>query len=122
MKPKPRLSTQNPRFPPLSRTEGHPAGLLVKRRNGETEKRRRPDSPAPGWVEVTVSDTGPGIPEDVRPHIFEPFYTTKVSGTGLGLAIVKRDIERMGGTIEAGIQDGQGAVFIIRLPGGDHER
>jgi signal transduction histidine kinase len=75
-----------------------------------------------GWVEIAVSDTGPGIPEDVRPHVFEPFYTTKASGTGLGLAIVKRDVERLGGTIELDAQDGQGATFILRLPGGDHER
>jgi signal transduction histidine kinase len=70
------------------------------------------------WVEVRVTDTGPGIPEDVLPHIFEPFYTTKTSGTGLGLAIVKRAIERVGGTIEvrSGDQNGQGTIFTIRLP------
>ena len=76
-----------------------------------------------GWVEVVVSDTGPGIPDDVLPRIFEPFYTTKTSGTGLGLAIVKRDVERMGGTIEvtSGHREGRGTVFIVRLRGGGDE-
>jgi signal transduction histidine kinase len=71
-------------------------------------------------VEVEVRDTGPGIPEEALPHLFEPFYTTKASGTGLGLAIVKRDVERAGGTVEvvSGVQDGRGAAFIVRLPGG----
>ena len=74
-----------------------------------------------GGVEVEVRDTGPGIPEDIRPHIFEPFYTTKASGTGLGLAIVKRDVERMGGTVEVASTNKGGATFTVRLPGGSDE-
>ena len=74
-------------------------------------------------VEVVVSDTGPGIPPDTGPRIFEPFYTTKPTGTGLGLAIVKRDVERMGGAVEVNheARDGRGAAFIVRLPGGHDE-
>ena len=91
--------------------------------------RRHPHLPSHGdgdprpsyWVEIRVTDTGPGIPPDVRPHIFEPFYTTKASGTGLGLATVKRAVERIGGTVSvtSGSEDGRGAEFVVRLPGGD---
>jgi signal transduction histidine kinase len=71
-----------------------------------------------GWVEVAVADTGPGIPDDVLPRIFDPFYTTKASGTGLGLAIVKRNVERMGGTVDIinGIPGRQGTIFTVWLP------
>ena len=90
--------------------------------------RRLPHVPSPGdggqqhthWVEITVADTGPGIPADIRPQIFEPFYTTKVTGTGLGLATVKRAVERMGGTVSVTSgEDGRGAMFAVRLPGGN---
>ena len=70
-------------------------------------------------VEISVVDTGPGVPRDVLPHIFEPFYTTKTSGTGLGLATVRRAVERMGGTVDvtSGGEHGRGAMFLVRLPG-----
>ena len=81
----------------------------------------RPEGDPGSWVEISVADTGPGIAEDVRPHIFEPFYTTKTSGTGLGLATVRRDAERMNGTV--GVRSrtpaGSGTVFVVRLPGED---
>ena len=71
-----------------------------------------------GFVEVAVQDTGPGIPDVAMEHLFEPFYTTKVTGTGLGLAIVKRDVERMGGTVFVR-SDGAGTTFLVRLRGGN---
>ena len=72
-------------------------------------------------VEIAVIDSGPGIEPDVRPHIFEPFYTTKSSGTGLGLVTVKRAAERMGGTVDVknSVEPGRGAMFLVRLPGGE---
>ena len=72
-------------------------------------------------VEIAVIDSGPGIAPDVRPHIFEPFYTTKSSGTGLGLATVKRAAERMAGTVDVknSVEHGGGAMFLVRLPGGE---
>lgn len=69
------------------------------------------------YIEVRVSDTGPGISAEDQARIFEPFYTTKASGTGLGLAIVKRDIERMGGSIAVTTAQPSGAVFAVQLPG-----
>jgi len=66
-------------------------------------------------IEVRVSDTGPGIPEEVRAHIFEPFVTTKSTGTGLGLAITKRIVTAHRGTIELNSYPG-GTVFHVYLP------
>jgi two-component system nitrogen regulation sensor histidine kinase GlnL len=51
-------------------------------------------------LEITVSDNGPGIPDELKPHLFEPFVTTKTGGTGLGLALVAKIIGDHGGTIE----------------------
>jgi len=71
------------------------------------------------WVEVRVSDSGTGIPPAIRERLFDPFFTTKPvgKGTGQGLAIC-RDVVAVkhGGTIEAGGEPGEGAVFIVRLP------
>jgi signal transduction histidine kinase len=66
-------------------------------------------------VIAIVKDTGGGIPQDMLPQIFNPFFTTKHHGTGLGLAIVNRIILNHFCSIEAG-NTGQGAVFTITLP------
>ena len=67
---------------------------------------------------IRVADTGPGIPKDVMPHLFEPFYTTKEGGrgTGLGLAIVQQVLEDHHGTIRVTSTVGEGACFIVSLP------
>jgi signal transduction histidine kinase len=71
-----------------------------------------------GQVCVQVRDAGPGVPEELRPRLFDPFVTTKPSGTGLGLAICRRLVERHGGSV-ALVQNGQrGATFEVRLPVG----
>ncbi len=70
------------------------------------------------WGAIVVRDDGPGIPPEIIPHIFEPFYTTKGigEGTGLGLAIVYGIVERLGGTVMARNGLDEGAVFTITLP------
>ncbi|HEX8909033.1 MAG TPA: ATP-binding protein [Anaeromyxobacteraceae bacterium] len=67
-------------------------------------------------VEVRFRDSGPGIPEEEREHIFVPFYTTKEKGTGLGLAICQRIVKMHGGTIGVRSAPADGAEFVIALP------
>jgi signal transduction histidine kinase len=67
-------------------------------------------------VQVEISDTGPGLGEEIIDKIFTPFYTTKRRGTGLGLAICKRLVEQHGGTMSAGNDPEGGAKFTIILP------
>ena len=69
-----------------------------------------------GRVRITVSDSGPGVPEGLREKVFEAFYTTKKSGTGLGLSIAHRIAESHGGTIRAGRSALGGAEFAVVLP------
>jgi signal transduction histidine kinase len=69
-----------------------------------------------GQAVTEVRDSGPGIPEDVLPRIFEPFYTTKRHGTGLGLAISAGIVRDSGGELTAANRPGGGAVFRLVLP------
>ncbi|MGC9396861.1 MAG: ATP-binding protein [Anaerolineae bacterium] len=70
------------------------------------------------WVRIKVSDTGTGIPDDVLPHIYEPFYTTKApdQGTGLGLAQVFGIVALHQGTIDVQTQIGKGTTFSFTCP------
>ncbi|MCX5718092.1 MAG: ATP-binding protein [Nitrospirae bacterium] len=70
---------------------------------------------AGGYAEITVSDTGHGIPEGIKDKIFLPFYTTKEKGTGLGLAIVHKIIVSHGGSVSVERAD-KGTIFRIKLP------
>jgi signal transduction histidine kinase len=70
---------------------------------------------SPRALAVSVRDNGPGFPPEIRPRLFEPFYTTRLRGTGLGLAISRRIIDAHGGRIEA-VADGPGAEVRITLP------
>ena len=65
---------------------------------------------------LTVSDRGPGLPENVGERIFEPFVSTKESGLGLGLSICRRIAEAHGGTLAAATRPTGGAVFTLRFP------
>ena len=71
-----------------------------------------------GGRTLVISDTGPGIPDDVAERIFNPFFTTRSTGTGLGLAIVHRIVDAHGGTIGLGRTRSGGARFTIELPPG----
>ncbi|MBS0171791.1 MAG: PAS domain S-box protein [Nitrospira sp.] len=70
------------------------------------------------WIDVTITDTGPGIPAAVRPKIFDPFFTTKApgKGTGLGLSIVHKIVSRHAGTIAVESLEGHGTTFRLRFP------
>jgi signal transduction histidine kinase len=67
-------------------------------------------------VEITVSDTGPGIPQHLRTKLFTPFVSSKPSGTGLGLALAHKIISLHGGTIAFEPDCGRGAVCRVVLP------
>jgi len=94
---------------------------------GHVRIRLYPDDDAPGLRQAVleVIDDGPGIAEELRAKIFDPFYTTKENGSGLGLAIVQGIVEAHGGTVsvlsasEAQDDPGKsaGARFVVRLPG-----
>ncbi|MEK7774680.1 MAG: ATP-binding protein [Candidatus Zixiibacteriota bacterium] len=67
-------------------------------------------------IEITLMDSGPGIPEEHREKIFTPFYTTKQSGNGLGLAVAWKIVRAHGGDVLAENAEAGGAVFRILLP------
>jgi signal transduction histidine kinase len=71
-----------------------------------------------GGAEVEICDSGPGIADDVRSRIFDPFVTTKTGHLGMGLAICRRIVEAQGGKLTAENADGGGACFRVWLPGG----
>jgi len=72
------------------------------------------------WAEITITDQGPGIPDDMSDRLFEPYATSKVKGSGLGLAIVKKIIEEHRGTVRIAsaksTANTNGTCIIIHLP------
>ena len=67
-------------------------------------------------IEILVSDTGKGIPDEHLGKIFEPFFTTKEFGTGLGMAITHGFVEQHGGSIDLKSKVREGTTFIVTLP------
>jgi two-component system sensor kinase FixL len=70
-------------------------------------------------VEISVADTGPGLPELVRAKLFEPFVTTKPNGMGVGLSVCRAIVEAHGGELRAGDAEGGGTVFRLTVPYAD---
>ena len=70
-------------------------------------------------LEIRISDSGPGIPEELRERIFYPFFTTKERGSGVGLANAQKVILSHGGSIEVESGAGAGSTFCVRLPAGE---
>ena len=68
------------------------------------------------FVQITVGDTGCGIPQENLKNIFMPFFSTKSDGTGLGLSICYNIIKSHSGTIDVQTEANKGTTFIIKLP------
>ena len=93
---------------------GHRAIYQPETMGGETV-------PAGRYVQISVEDTGAGIPPDILPRIFEPFFTTRplTGGTGLGLSTVLGIVRQSGGFLQVDTEPGQGTMFRIVLPRSD---
>ncbi len=97
----------------------HAIGDVVKEQGGGKGKIRVATRVVDDCVEIAISDTGKGIPPEVRSRIFDPFFTTKEvgKGTGQGLAIARSVVvEKHGGTLHFETEVGKGTTFYIRLP------
>jgi signal transduction histidine kinase len=97
----------------------HAIGEVVKPVNGSKGTIRISTRLDGAWVEIRISDTGTGIPEEIRDRIFDPFFTTKEvgKGTGQGLTIARSVIvDKHGGALTFESEVGRGTTFIIRLP------
>jgi signal transduction histidine kinase len=92
-----------------------PRGGEVKVQVG-SRVRAAPGADPRTWVQLRVTDTGPGIPKDFLPKLFVPFVTTKDRGTGLGLAISQRIVNAAGGRIEVRTKLSVGTTFVVHLP------
>ncbi len=70
------------------------------------------------WLQLIVKDDGPGVKEEDRPYIFDPFWTTKPKGkgTGLGLSVVRGLVDEIGGQVDLATDSGNGAAFVVLLP------
>lgn len=89
-------------------------GLQAMNGNGKiTLQAERANS---GFIALKISDTGKGIPPEILPRLFEPYFSTKTGGTGLGLAIARKNIEDHGGKIEVTSEPDQGTAVTILLP------
>jgi len=87
--------------------DGTPRGRIEIQTDHESELR---------IARLRIRDNGPGMADDVRERIFEPYFSTKKDGTGLGLAIVKRIVNDHHGIIRAECEAGQGTQFLVELP------
>ncbi len=84
--------------------------------NGERVVVLRSARAADGQVEISVQDTGPGVPDELAERVFEPFFTTRSRGIGMGLSIARSIVTAHGGTIWVENRTGGGAFFRLHLP------
>lgn len=118
----------DPELPPVS-GDAVSLSMLVENLVSNAIKYNRPGGKVSvrvfgrdNWVFLVVRDTGLGIPDAFRPHLFEEFHrartpeTQSIPGTGLGLVICKRIVDELGGSIEVDSKEGEGSAFTVRLP------
>ena len=102
----------------LNAIQAMPVGgvVIISLRNSELTEGTVPDLPAGRYIQLTIADNGKGIPADVLPRIFEPYFTTKAAGTGLGLATVHSIVRKHQGQIEVSSAAGKGTTFTLWIP------
>ena len=100
---------------PVHRVELYAKRVPFKSLSDDVKNALPNDSSDFDFVEISVSDNGPGIPEGILPRIFEEGFTTRPDGTGFGLAYVARGVAAVGGTCKVQSVVGQGATFILYL-------
>ncbi|MGD0282589.1 MAG: ATP-binding protein [Dissulfurispiraceae bacterium] len=103
----------------LNAEQAMPLGgtIVIAGKNVLTGEKGIPRLPEEGkYVEISVQDSGIGIPEEYLPKIFDPYFTTKAKGSGLGLATCYSIIKNHGGAIHVSSKIGKGATFYVYLP------
>lgn len=90
--------------------------IEISARNYSFGKREHPALSKGDFVKVSIKDSGIGIPKEIMPRIFDPFYTTKIKGHGLGLATCYSIVSRHGGCIDVESEPGKGSTFHVYLP------
>jgi PAS domain S-box-containing protein len=98
--------------------EAMPAGggIRVRAENTTTQENQISGLAAGRFVKISISDEGPGIPQDINNRIFDPYFTTKSGAAGLGLSICYSIVKRHNGVIHTDSPSGKGATFSIYLP------
>jgi PAS domain S-box-containing protein len=101
----------------LNAREAMPQGgsVRVRARNIVFEEETNAPLPSGRYIKVTISDRGPGIPDELRAKIFDPYFTTKPTGTGLGLAISYSVVKKHGGLLLLENSSGEGSSFAFYL-------
>jgi two-component system cell cycle sensor histidine kinase/response regulator CckA len=101
----------------LNAREAMPQGgtVRVRARNIAFGENTNTALPNGRYVKITISDRGPGIPDELRTKIFDPYFTTKPTGTGLGLAISYSVVKKHGGLLVLENSSSEGAVFAFYL-------
>lgn len=101
----------------LNAREAMPQGgsVRVRARNIVFEEETNAPLPSGRYIKVTISDRGPGIPDELRTKIFDPYFTTKPTGTGLGLAISYSVVKKHGGLLLLENSSGEGSSFAFYL-------
>ena len=113
---RPRAPCRRGRRRPVAAGDAQPRPQRAGRDAPRRHRRHRLRTPEAGWVELSVTDTGPGVAADILPRLFAPFVSDKETGIGLGLSVSRRIVEDHGGTLRAFNRPEGGACFVVRLP------
>ncbi len=94
----------------------HNGEIEISAKNTVVKSSPREETAGTAYVQISIKDSGGGIPGDILPHIFDPYFTTKPDGHGIGLTTCFSVIRRHGGFVDVETEPGKGSVFHIFLP------